>query len=62
MRIVEDFGDTEISQTDALVFFEEQVLTFEVSVEDFLVMEVVDGQGLNSGCFTVWAIQSSIWI
>ena len=47
---VEHLGDAEVPQLDevlldAVVLLEEEVLGLEIPVQDFLVVEVVDGEG-----------------
>lgn len=43
-RGVEDLGDAEVAEADAAIF-EEDVLRFEVAVEDLLLMKVEEGEG-----------------
>ena len=45
----EDFGETEICKANVSIFSHEDVLWFQVSVDDLLVMEVTECQGDSKG-------------
>ena len=61
LRPVQHLRNPEVPQPDPLVTLQEQVLALQVPVQDFLIVQVVDGQALNGESVTVWAIQSRIW-